>query len=89
MEKSEGVLELFTDRDQHDSQEFMRMLIDSLNDELNRVTQPPPYKVWPAVSCVLPHMLAASFTTFCCHPVGSMDDAYTVCAEPRLPTLIG
>ena len=41
-----------TDRDQHDSQEFMRMLIDSLNDELNRVTQPPPYKAGPAGSCV-------------------------------------
>ena len=37
-------LDLFTDRDQHDSQEFLRMLLDKLNDELNTVLRAPPYK---------------------------------------------
>jgi ubiquitin C-terminal hydrolase len=32
-------LDLFTDRDQHDSQEFLRMLLDNLNDELNTVAR--------------------------------------------------
>ena len=37
-------LDLFTDRDQHDSQEFLRMLLDNLNDELNTVTRQPAYR---------------------------------------------
>ena len=37
-------LDLFTDRDQHDSQEFLRMLLENLNDELNVVEKPPPYR---------------------------------------------
>lgn len=36
-------LDLFADGDQHDSQEFLRYLLDRLNDELNVVRVAPPY----------------------------------------------
>ena len=36
-------LDLFTDGDQHDSQEFLRFLLDALDEDLNAVTTPPPY----------------------------------------------
>ena len=36
-------LDLFTDGDQHDSQEFLRFLLDALDEDLNAVTTPPAY----------------------------------------------
>jgi hypothetical protein len=36
-------LDLFTDGDQHDSQEFLRFLLDALDEALNAVTTPPAY----------------------------------------------
>ena len=36
-------LNLFTDGDQHDSQEFLRFLLDALDEDLNAVTTAPPY----------------------------------------------
>ena len=37
-------LDLFADGDQHDSQEFLRYLLDTLNDALNTVRVAPPYR---------------------------------------------
>ena len=37
-------LDLFADGDQHDSQEFLRYLLDNLNDDLNTVRVAPPYR---------------------------------------------